>query len=240
MPKPLESITAARKAANACRHFMWGTTLTEGDLESKLIPLIRRELAKKEPANYWTVTISDNAGWTLQDIADKAFGIIASKGIDLEGKGAVVAMKDSVLEPGSALVECERVERDDEVAKLVNRACARRWGLARGANHPLVPLTLDVEGLPEPVPTTANLIVGRRNEGTQPSDRTERLPVDGFDVSRAHGEFFYCKGGWYFRDLGSTNGSRIDGKEIGDTSVEIQEGSVILLASSVRIVVLSA
>ena len=144
MPKPLESITAARKAANACRHFMWGTTLTEGDLESKLIPLIRRELAKKEPANYWTVTISDNAGWTLQDIADKAFGIIASKGIDLEGKGAVVAMKDSVLEPGSALVECERVERDDEVAKLVNRACARRWGLARGANHPLVPLTLDV------------------------------------------------------------------------------------------------
>ena len=179
MPKPLESITAARKAANACRHFMWGTTLTEGDLESKLIPLIRRELAKKEPANYWTVTISDNAGWTLQDIADKAFGIIASKGIDLEGKGAVVAMKDSVLEPGSALVECERVERDDEVAKLVNRACARRWGLARGANHPLVPLTLDVEGLPEPVPTTANLIVGRRNEGTQPvTGRSAFLSMD--------------------------------------------------------------
>ena len=142
MPKPLESITAARKAANACRHFMWGTTLTEGDLESKLIPLIRRELAKKEPANYWTVTISDNAGWTLQDIADKAFGIIASKGIDLEGKGAVVAMKDSVLEPGSALVECERVERDDEVAKLVNTPSFRSRSMSRGFPSPCRPLQI--------------------------------------------------------------------------------------------------
>ena len=53
-------------------------------------------------------------------------------------------------------------------------------------------------------------------------------------VSRLHARIFYSEGDWFIEDLGSMNGTRVDGIEIrGKGPVKLKDGSKIVVGKSV-------
>lgn len=56
-------------------------------------------------------------------------------------------------------------------------------------------------------------------------------------ISRTHAKIFYRDGRWYLEDLGSRNGTYIDGEDIrGRGAVELREGMEVVLGFSTIIV----
>lgn len=56
-------------------------------------------------------------------------------------------------------------------------------------------------------------------------------------VSRAHAKIFYREGKWYLEDLGSKNGTYINGEDVRNRgAVELKEGVEIVLGFSAIIV----
>jgi len=90
---------------------------------------------------------------------------------------------------------------------------------------PLVELTglLEIEGRPEPVALTRfQTVIGRRNAD---------LVLDDPDVSRQHAVIERYERGYLLRDLGSTNGSYVNGQR---TDAEmLHPGDVIELGGTV-------
>ena len=51
-------------------------------------------------------------------------------------------------------------------------------------------------------------------------------------ISRQHLEIIREGSRWYARDLGSTNGSYVDGQELRDAEIEIFDGALITLGNA--------
>ncbi|MEM7274069.1 MAG: FHA domain-containing protein [Actinomycetota bacterium] len=77
------------------------------------------------------------------------------------------------------------------------------------------------------LPVDGPVVLGRVRE----SDITFDLPA----VSRAHAEIGPRAGAWWVRDLGSRNGTFLNGAAIGADPVRIGEGDVIVLAGAVTL-----
>ncbi|HEX5534919.1 MAG TPA: FtsK/SpoIIIE domain-containing protein [Actinomycetales bacterium] len=58
------------------------------------------------------------------------------------------------------------------------------------------------------------------------------LRIDDPDCSRVHAEIDVTAGGVLIRDLGSTNGTWVDGEKVGDSAVALTERSSVLVGSS--------
>lgn len=56
------------------------------------------------------------------------------------------------------------------------------------------------------------------------------------EVSRQHARFTRTNGGYQLQDLGSTNGTFIDGKRLGGEIVPLQPGAVITMGSNVTLI----
>ena len=81
-------------------------------------------------------------------------------------------------------------------------------------------LTAVVEGQRRSWPVTGDLLrIGR-------SSRCEIQLADA-TVSKEHAEVCRSTGGWLLRDLGSRNGTRLNGVEVRDTGVTLKEGDSI-------------
>lgn len=70
-------------------------------------------------------------------------------------------------------------------------------------------------------------VVGRSGRGEDSDLRLRDL-----SVSRRHCELFYERGNWWIRDLGSTNGTRIDGLEVGSAPVKLVDDCTIELGKA--------
>lgn len=71
---------------------------------------------------------------------------------------------------------------------------------------------------------TGQHVIGRGDENS--------LILDIDSVSRDHGYFFKTRNRWFFRDLGSTNGSWVNGLKVGPTNVRIlRDGDLLQLAN---------
>jgi len=88
---------------------------------------------------------------------------------------------------------------------------------ARGGG--LLPLYVIFNGQKFPV-AKEEFIIGR---GTKTAD----LPIKDGNISRRHGAVIWQNGGWYMKDLGSTNGVEFQGRKID--SKRIEEGDVYQL-----------
>ncbi|MBQ6454028.1 MAG: FHA domain-containing protein, partial [Coriobacteriales bacterium] len=62
-------------------------------------------------------------------------------------------------------------------------------------------------------------------------DRNMQIPLRDANVSRSHAELIYDNGRWILRDLGSTNGSFINGQRVGQ--MELKDGDIIELGVTV-------
>ena len=60
---------------------------------------------------------------------------------------------------------------------------------------------------------TGNHVIGRGDENS--------MVLDMDSVSREHGRFFEARCHWFFRDLGSTNGSWVNGSRTGPMNVRL-------------------
>ena len=71
----------------------------------------------------------------------------------------------------------------------------------------------------------AEIVIGRDPNGTALMQDPQ--------LSRAHAKLFFSNGQWYVADLGSTNGTFLNGTHIGPSPVIFQHGSTIAVGSSV-------
>lgn len=74
-------------------------------------------------------------------------------------------------------------------------------------------------------PEKGEYIIGR-------SPTNDIVIVDPY-VSRRHARIFYRDGKWYIEDLGSTNGTVVDGEPLEDKPVELKDGSEIVVGLTV-------
>lgn len=83
----------------------------------------------------------------------------------------------------------------------------------------MIPLYVIFNGQKFPV-AKDEFIIGR---GTKTAD----LPIKDGNISRRHGAVIWQNGGWYMKDLGSTNGVEFQGRKID--SKRIEEGDIYQL-----------
>ena len=76
---------------------------------------------------------------------------------------------------------------------------------------------------------TADIEAGRHIIGR---DEENSLVLDIESVSREHGSFFEARGRWFYSDLGSTNGSWVNGAKTGPDSIRLlRDGDLVQLAN---------
>jgi len=95
-------------------------------------------------------------------------------------------------------------------------------------------LVLEVRSLSSPVQRTARLKPGAYIVGRDPG--CDIVIPDPY-VSRRHARIFYRDGRWYIEDLGSRNGTYVDGEDIrGKGALELKTGMSIVVGLSTIIV----
>jgi pSer/pThr/pTyr-binding forkhead associated (FHA) protein len=73
------------------------------------------------------------------------------------------------------------------------------------------------------------IIIGRRTTGSNLD--VPMLQIDDARISRSHLEILAQPDGLYVRDLGSANGSWLNGRPLGGVPVRLEDGAEILLGS---------
>lgn len=76
--------------------------------------------------------------------------------------------------------------------------------------------------------TSSSVTVGR--------DPMAEIVLSDPEVSRQHARFTRTEGGYQLQDLGSTNGTFVDGKRLSGEAVGLQPGAVITMGSNVTVV----
>lgn len=74
----------------------------------------------------------------------------------------------------------------------------------------------------------SSLIVGR--------DPMNDIVINDLEISRQHARFTQLDDGYQIEDLGSTNGTAVNGERLGSEPRRLQSGSVINMGSGVRLV----
>lgn len=95
-------------------------------------------------------------------------------------------------------------------------------------------LTLVLRSVSSPVHQVLKLKAGEYSIGRDPT--CDIVVVDPY-VSRFHAKILYRDGKWFIEDLGSKNGTYINGEDIrGKGAVELKEGIEIVIGFSVIVV----
>lgn len=85
---------------------------------------------------------------------------------------------------------------------------------------PQVGLVIPLQGV--------SLIVGR--------DPMSDIVINDLEISRQHARFTQTESGYQVEDLGSTNGTSVNGQRLGSEAALLQSGSVINMGSGVRLI----
>lgn len=91
-------------------------------------------------------------------------------------------------------------------------------------------LVLILKSVLTPVQQTLRLKPGEYTIGRDPT--CDIIIVDPY-VSRVHAKIFYKNGRWYVEDIGSKNGTYINGEDIrGRGAIELSEGTEVVIGFS--------
>jgi len=179
-----------------------------GELQTDEAAISRAHAAVFLREGQWWVRNLDSADGTLLDGASfqsaplARRGVLAFSGIDTQvmlevGEQPTAAQRDPTAEPSS--------DPNADRTKLQSAAVPDASATAARTAQPL---RIQVDPDPHPREFTDTIRVGR--------DATCAIRIDNEGVSRAHTEIFRVGNHWFARDLGSSNGTFLDGQRIDD------------------------
>jgi len=114
-----------------------------------------------------------------------------------------------------------RAAREDDVTEeleLIDEAAPRELGVLRLVKGPDIGVVLSI-------PPTRSIVVGRG------ADADVRIADK--SLSRTHARFFHLGGAHYVEDLGSTNGVRVEGSQVGGLPRRLAQGERVQLGKEV-------
>ena len=196
------------------------------DLSAALYRPLQREALAKGRANCWEIVVSHDDARKLgqRDIAARALDIIErfSLGEPRLGPGyadglLVVAMPREDVQKGCVKVH-PRALAGDALRDYRARARAVGYGIAP-AGTAAIELACDWGGA---FRCTGTAVIGRDEN----ADLTCPFP----HVSRKHACLLYERGRWFIEDMGSTNGTLLNGRPVSGAPRPLNSGDSIVLA----------
>lgn len=168
-----------------------------------------------------------------EELCDEIIRHAESQGYTLAGPVKATFVKNTDLKRGQMSIESQ-TNRDVEPAEAGRRPTHVPSGPStQTALHPRPPrpaaevrksvATVEYEGTPYTL-TEESTTVGRSSSAD--------LVVADTGVSRRHLEIQRAGSRWFARDLGSTNGSYVDGEELRGAETELHHGAVITLGNA--------
>lgn len=206
--------------------------LSVADFEAILTPKARREANRNAAPNYWELALSihDARDFGLFEAAETAYGVLRGELGEAE-ELLVVARIGEKVGQGRLSVDASRLGEKDLREKRA-AANALGFGVAVGSASSAEPLVIRGDWCGR-VEVFDYMVVGR-------ASGPGKLECPEADVSRRHGEFFFCDGSWYYCDLDSTNGSRVNGRPVDGTCGPLAPGMTVVLADKKLIEVVMA
>ncbi len=225
--------------ATAVRRHMDRESKTVAEGHSLAPNLYKIRLAEED------FTEAKKYGVTLaEELCEEILRHAESQGYTLLGPVRATFVKNTELKRGQLSIE-SRTDKDAQSSPVAPQASSPAAGPSAGAPLPSTMAQPTVPSRPAPVPApaperAASLEYEERTYPLRPDSTvigrstSADVTVPDTGVSRKHVELFRSAGSWYARDLGSTNGSYVDGEQLtGDHSkVQLTDGALISLGNA--------
>lgn len=124
------------------------------------------------------------------------------------GEGTIVAEKERFYQSGTELASYGTISRQEVSTKLPRATLVRKIGAREAAEFPL---------------SIYSVVIGRR--------RTNDICIDDNNVSRVQASIDYAQGSYFITDLGSTNGTFVNGVKI--SKKKLSEGDLIRMGTTI-------
>lgn len=225
--------------ATAVRRHMDRESKTVAEGHSLAPNLYKIRLAEED------FTEAKKYGVTLaEELCEEILRHAESQGYTLLGPVRATFVKNTELKRGQLSIE-SRTDKDAQSSPVAPQASSPAAGPSAGAPLPSTMAQPTVPSRPAPAPApaperAASLEYEERTYPLRPDSTvigrstSADVTVPDTGVSRKHVELFRSAGSWYARDLGSTNGSYVDGEQLtGDHSkVQLTDGALISLGNA--------
>ncbi|GAA1141145.1 FhaA domain-containing protein [Nesterenkonia lutea] len=227
--------------ATAVRRHMDRESKTVAEGHSLAPNLYKIRLAEEDfaEAKKYGVTLAE-------ELCEEILRHAESQGYTLLGPVKATFVKNTELKRGQLSIE-SRTDKDAQSSPVAPQPSSPAAGPSAGA--PLPATMAQPKVAPRPAPAPAPAPAPERAASLEYEERTYPLRPDSTvigrstsadvtvpdtGVSRKHVELFRAGGSWYARDLGSTNGSYVDGEQLtGDHSkVQLADGALISLGNA--------
>nr|WP_304413979.1 DUF3662 and FHA domain-containing protein [Nesterenkonia sp. Act20] len=225
--------------ATAVRRHMDRESKTVAEGQSLAPNLYKIRLAEEDfaEAKKYGVTLAE-------ELCEEILRHAESQGYTLLGPVRATFVKNTELKRGQLSIE-SRTDKDAASSPVAPQASSPAAGPSAGAPLPSTMAQPAVASRPAPAPApaperAASLEYEERTYPLRPDSTvigrstSADVTVPDTGVSRKHVELFRTAGTWYARDLGSTNGSYVDGEQLtGDHSkVQLTDGALISLGNA--------
>ncbi|MBE1514940.1 FhaA domain-containing protein [Nesterenkonia halotolerans] len=225
--------------ATAVRRHMDRESKTVAEGHSLAPNLYKIRLAEEDfaEAKKYGVTLAE-------ELCEEILRHAESQGYTLLGPVRATFVKNTELKRGQLSIE-SRTDQDAQSSPVAPQASSPAAGPSAGAPLPSTMAQPTVPSRPAPAPApaperAASLEYEERTYPLRPDSTvigrstSADVTVPDTGVSRKHVELFRTAGNWYARDLGSTNGSYVDGEQLtGDHSkVQLTDGALISLGNA--------
>ncbi|MGJ9426459.1 FhaA domain-containing protein [Nesterenkonia halotolerans] len=225
--------------ATAVRRHMDRESKTVAEGHSLAPNLYKIRLAEEDfaEAKKYGVTLAE-------ELCEEILRHAESQGYTLLGPVRATFVKNTELKRGQLSIE-SRTDKDAQSSPVAPQASSPAAGPSAGAPLPSTMAQPTVPSRPAPAPApaperAASLEYEERTYPLRPDSTvigrstSADVTVPDTGVSRKHVELFRTAGNWYARDLGSTNGSYVDGEQLtGDHSkVQLTDGALISLGNA--------
>lgn len=180
-----------------------------------------------------------------EELCEEILRHAESQGYTLLGPVKATFVKNTELKRGQLSIE-SRTDKDPQSGPVAPQQSSPAAGPSAGAPLPSTmaqPTVTPRPPAPAPAPSaqpTASLEYEEQTYPLRPDSTvigrstSADVTVPDTGVSRKHLELFRSGGAWYARDLGSTNGSYVDGEQLTSDSPKVQliDGALISLGNA--------
>ncbi|NLS10805.1 DUF3662 and FHA domain-containing protein [Nesterenkonia sp. MY13] len=156
-----------------------------------------------------------------EELCEEIIRHAESQGYTLLGPVKTTFVKNTELKRGQMSIETQTDRGTDPKAPAAAPSRPRRQAPAAPARSATA--SLEYQGNTYPLDGSTT-VVGRSS--------TADITISDTGISRQHLELSMRSSGWIARDLGSTNGSYVDGQELRSAETALHDGAVITMGNA--------